>query len=80
MDNSEKKTRTEIEIEIIKRFQELKKMYENTCANISDIQNPYEIAIERKELGRVIECLAREDIGVYKCRKGVYYEAKGMEL
>lgn len=41
---------------------------------------PYEIAIERKSLGRVIECLAREDIGVYKCRKGVYYEAKGMEL
>ena len=37
---------------------------------------PYEIFIERKALGRVIESLVREDIGIYKSRKGVYYAEK----
>lgn len=35
---------------------------------------PYDLSVNRKALGRVVETIVQEQIGIYKSNKGLYYE------
>lgn len=39
---------------------------------------PYDLPVERKALGRVVETIVQERIGIQKCHKGIYYEKGGI--